>query len=183
MINKLIKLVGYCVYVIANVLDSLKRRYEKELFAKVGKCTTIGKGGIFTHSTISIGSYCHIGKMACLQSRHGKIVIGDHVMLGPYVSMHGGNHIYDTIGSFMTDVKKEPNVDGEIVIEDNVWIGANAIILKGVRIRRGCVIGAGTIVTKSTAPYSVYTGVPAKLIKFYWGIDDIMKHESIIYEH
>jgi acetyltransferase-like isoleucine patch superfamily enzyme len=51
-----------------------------------------------------------------------------------------------------------------IVIDDDVWIGAHASVLDGVRIARGCVIGAGAVVTKSTEPYGVYAGVPAKPI-------------------
>jgi acetyltransferase-like isoleucine patch superfamily enzyme len=53
-----------------------------------------------------------------------------------------------------------------VVIEDDVWIGAGAKILDGVTLRKGSVIGAGAVVTKSTESYGVYAGVPAKLIKF-----------------
>jgi acetyltransferase-like isoleucine patch superfamily enzyme len=51
-----------------------------------------------------------------------------------------------------------------IVIEDDVWIGAGARILDGVTIARGSVIGAGSVVTKSTQPYSIVVGVPAKIV-------------------
>lgn len=57
----------------------------------------------------------------------------------------------------------------------------NVIILKGVTIGRGCTICAGSVVTKSTPPYAIIGGIPAKVIKFYWTIDDILNHEEIIY--
>ena len=52
----------------------------------------------------------------------------------------------------------------------------------GVTVRRGTTVAAGAVVTKSTAPYSIVGGVPAKHIKFYWTIDQIMEHEAKLYE-
>ena len=59
-----------------------------------------------------------------------------------------------------SDVKSE-----NIIIEDDVWIGTNSIILKGVKLGRGSVIAAGSVVTKSTKPFHIYGGNPAKIIK------------------
>ena len=63
-----------------------------------------------------------------------------------------------------------PNLSGHItrniIIEDNVWIGANCVILKGVKIGEGAIIGAGSIVTKDIKPYSINVGNPCKMIKF-----------------
>ena len=68
-----------------------------------------------------------------------------------------------------------------VVIEDDVWVGANVTILKGVTIGRGSVIAAGGIVNKSTPPYSINGGVPAKTIRFRFTFDDILEHERILY--
>jgi len=66
----------------------------------------------------------------------------------------------------MRDVTdKLPDNDLPVIIEDDVWIGANAVILKGVTLRRGSIVAAGAIVTKSFPPYSVIDGVPARLLK------------------
>ena len=102
-----ISLIGLVIYKTRYICNAICRRYERTLFRKVGSGTSIGEGGIFTYSTISIGKKCHIGKYACLQSAHGEIIIQDNVMLGPFVSIHGGNHVYDNIGVFMNSVKKE----------------------------------------------------------------------------
>ena len=67
-----------------------------------------------------------------------------------------------------------------ITIEDDVWIGAHSIILKGVTIGRGSVVAAGAVVTKSFPPYSIIGGVPAKLLKMRFTEEEIKKHEEAL---
>ena len=55
--------------------------------------------------------------------------------------------------------------DQPVVIEDDVWVGANVTILKGVTIGHGSVVAAGAVVTKSCPPYSIIGGVPAKVLR------------------
>ena len=98
---------------------------------------TIGKNSGFN-------SYCVI---TCQDS----ITIGDNVMFGPFVTIHDHDHVYKT----KELMKKSGYVTAPIVIEDNVWIGGNVVILKGVRIGTGSVIAAGTIVNKDVPPNTV----------------------------
>ena len=69
----------------------------------------------------------------------------------------------------------------DVVVEEDCWIGTRVTLLMGVTLRRGTTVAAGAVVSKSTAPYSVVGGVPAKHIKFYWSIDQIMEHEALLY--
>lgn len=62
-------------------------------------------------------------------------------------------------------LKKSIFIDGYIIIEDDVWIGANTIIFPNVTIKKGSIIGAGSIVLNNTEEFSIYAGVPAKKIK------------------
>ena len=83
--------------------------------------------------------------------------------------MLGGGHRYDTPLTFPFAVIFE-NVEesiskGRIVVEDDVWIGANAIIMSGVTLSKGTIVATGSVVTKNTEPYSIVGGVPAKLIR------------------
>ena len=73
--------------------------------------------------------------------------------------------------------------DGQVVIEDDCWIGSNATILKGVRIGRGSVIGAGAIVSKDIPPYSIYTGVPEVKIRRRFTDAQIEQHEKLLKEN
>lgn len=119
----------------------------------------------------------YIGANCVFQSAHGEINIGNHVMFGPGVHIHGGNHKTSEIGVYMDEVKKEKGSDGKVVIEDDVWVGSNAIILHSVKIGRGAVIGAGSVVTKDVEPYAVIVGYSAKKIKNRFSDEEIVIHE------
>ncbi|MEN6373331.1 MAG: acyltransferase [Smithella sp.] len=93
----------------------------------------------------------------------GKIVIGDHCPIGPGVVMRTANHKY--MRSDMNIQNQGHNI-ADIVIDNDVWIGANAVILGGVHIGRGAVVGASAVVTKDVPPMAVVVGVPARVIKY-----------------
>ena len=71
----------------------------------------------------------------------------------------------------------------KLVIEDDCWIGCGAIILTGVKIGRGAIIGAGSVVTKDVKPYSIVLGNPAKKIGMRFSKKEIREHERILYGH
>lgn len=122
----------------------------------------------FGIENVYLGNDVSIGENSILMTTRAKIHIGDHVMTGPGVTMITGGHRMDIEGRPMTsisDAEKLPENDQDIVLEGDNWIGAKAIILKGVTIGQGAVIAAGAIVTKNVPPYSVYGGVPAKMIR------------------
>ena len=94
-----------------------------------------------------------------------------------------GNHRIDNIGYFMfdSDNDKRPEDDRDVIIEGDSWFGINVTILSGVTIGRGSVIAAGAVVTKSCPPYSILGGVPAKVLKYRFTIDEVLAHERILY--
>ena len=73
---------------------------------------------------------------------------------------------------------KLPENAAAVVIEDDIWTGANVTILKGVTIVRGSVVAAGAVVTKSCPPYSIIGGVPAKVLKMRFTQPEIIEHEK-----
>jgi acetyltransferase-like isoleucine patch superfamily enzyme len=90
-----------------------------------------------------------------------KISIGDNVLIGPYALFNTGSHIY---ASRSTLIDNQGHDYGEIIIEDDVWIGGHVCILPGVTVSKGAVVAAGAVVNKSVLPYTVVGGVPAKEI-------------------
>jgi serine acetyltransferase len=72
-----------------------------------------------------------------------------------------------------------PSCKGDIIIENDVWIGATATIMSGVKISNGAVIGAGSVVTKDVPPYAIVAGNPAKVVKYRFTEEQIEKLLSI----
>ena len=94
-----------------------------------------------------------------------KIRIGKNVLTGTNVLISDNEHGESSRQNMNIQPRLRQLVSkGEVIIEDNVWIGNNACILGGVRIGMGSIIGANTVVTKDIPPYSIAAGVPAKII-------------------
>ena len=83
-------------------------------------------------------------------------------MIAPHVTLAAGNHNFSNLNVPM--LKQGCNSKGGINIEDDVWIGANSVVVDGVTIGTGAVIAAGAVVTKNVPPYAIMAGVPAKKI-------------------
>jgi maltose O-acetyltransferase len=150
-------------------------------FRRSGRNVRLGGRGDFSYSSIEIGDDVYIGPRAVFNSAISTISIGNKVLFGPDVTIMGGDHRFDIVGKYTYDItEKVPDNDRDVVIEDDVWVGARVVILKGVTIGRGSVIGAGSVVTKSIPPYSVAVGIPAKVVRSRFTPDQIVEHEALL---
>jgi len=113
------------------------------------------------HAFIRIGRDSLIGEMNVLRGQGG-ITVGDRVYTAPLVQMLAVNHVYDDPSRPMVD--QGITAEG-ITVEDDVWIGAGAIITDGVCIGRGAVVAAGAVVTADVPPHTVVGGIPARVLK------------------
>lgn len=128
----------------------------------LGKGSSLAKGVMLRAfgGSIEIGSDCTVNPY-CILDGGGGLVIGNGVRIASHTVIVASNHNFSDPNKFI----HEQGLSGEgIVIEDDVWIGAGAQVLDGVTISKGTVIGAGSVVTKSTEPNSVVVGVPARKI-------------------
>lgn len=94
----------------------------------------------------------------------GPVQIGNKVMLAQNIVVSGLNHGYEDVTLSPSEQKE---VCKEVIISDDVWIGANSVITAGVILGKHCIIGAGSVVTKNIPEFSVAVGNPAKVIKRY----------------
>lgn len=117
---------------------------------------------IIQSNNLSVGKNCGINTGTYINAKGG-ISFGDNVLIGANVTISSGKH---PIESKMPPIFERPTQPMPIAVEDDVWIGANAVIMPGITLKKGTVVGAGAIVTKDTEEYSVVAGVPAKLIKY-----------------
>lgn len=113
------------------------------------------------HAFIHIGHDSLIGEYNILRGQGG-IRIGDRVYTAPNVQILAVNHVYDDPERPM--IEQGITAEG-IVVEDDVWIGAGAILTDGIRVGKGAVIAAGAVVTADVPPHTVVGGVPARVLK------------------
>lgn len=109
---------------------------------------------------ISIGARSYVGPNSVLFGAAG-IELGDGVLISPGVVITSHQHSYRQAEAYIRDQALR---FGRVVVERDVWIGANATILPGVRIGAGSVVGAGAVVTRDVAPDTVVAGVPARVL-------------------
>lgn len=173
-------LVGGCIYFFRRVFNRLISEYQLSKIANKGNGCYINGPGYFTPENITLGNNVHIGYTCTLLASDAKIIIKDNVILGRFSFLISGNHRFDVVGTPIKDVhEKRPQDDADIVIDEECWIGANVIILKGVHVGRGCVIGAGSIVTKDIPPYTIFTN---KGSKPRFTPQQITEHEDKLYK-
>lgn len=128
----------------------------------------------------SLGDYSVVESYSCINNAVGDVVIGDHTRVGLHNTVIGpvtiGNHVNLAQGITVTALnhnfaEKDLRIDEQgvstnpVTIGDDIWIGANAVILPGVTIGNHSVVAAGAVVTKDVPPHTLVAGVPAKIIK------------------
>jgi acetyltransferase-like isoleucine patch superfamily enzyme len=128
----------------------------------------------------ALGSNSVIESYSCINNAVGDVVIGNSTRIGLHNTIIGpvtiGSHVNLAQGITVTalnhnfeDTNKQIDEQGistnPVVIEDDIWIGANAVILPGVTIGHHSVVAAGAVVTKDVPPHSLVAGVPAKIMK------------------
>jgi acetyltransferase-like isoleucine patch superfamily enzyme len=168
------------------VFRKIRRRLSMHLlrpaFGSHGRNFIFDPQGFYSYEHIHVGDDVFLGQRPTLMAALSRIKIGNKVMFGPEVMIIGGRHNTSFVGRNMIDVhEKRPDDDLGVIIEDDVWIGARAIVLRGVTIGRGAIVGAGSIVTKNIPPYAVAVGSPAKTVKFRWDVETILEHEAKLY--
>ncbi len=126
------------------------------------RCTVAPRAMIQGQVTIGDDSSVQADTLIVGYGKDGAITIGNFVRIVPQVMMIAGNHVF-------ADPDKPIHGQGvhraPIVIEDDVWLAGKVMVTAGVRIGKGCVVGAGSVVTRDLPPYSIAAGVPARVIK------------------
>lgn len=153
----------------------------------IGNNSTFGRGTVFYAPTeMKIGNNVYIGKYCTLET---DIIIKDDVLLGNNIGLIGKyDHDYTQIGTSIKDSPQIRDADysfkGEglkIEIENDVWIGYGSIVVSGVKIGRGAIVAAGSVVLKDVEPYSIVAGNPAKVVKMRFIPEQIKEHEKKYY--
>ena len=147
-------------------------------FKKRGKNLHFSIGGSFVNPReIEMGNNIFISNNFHISAY--KLKFGSNIMIGPNLVLECTNHKTNKVGKTMF-AESRNKIRGGVTIEDDVWLGANVTILPNVIIPEGCVVGAGSIVTKKLPPYSICVGIPCKPIKKRFSDIEMKQHLEII---
>ena len=136
------------------------------------------------YKNVFFGEGVCIGANASISALNAKFICKGHDAIAENLTVHTGNHAR-IVGTYVSDIRESTKPEGfdqDVIVAEDVWIGCNVTLLAGVTIGRGTTVAAGAVVSKSMPPYCICGGVPARFIKFYWTVDQILEHEAKLYE-
>lgn len=166
----------------------LNLQYCKKRWRKTNSCNLTTAGNLFDPNYVEVGKGTY-GELFVHNFDHtpSKLIIGDYCSIGPNVHfLLDGEHDYHTFSTYPFRKKITGQgfglTKGDIVVEDDVWIGYGTTVLSGVRIGKGAVVAAGSMVVKDVPPYAIVGGLPAKIITYRFDEDKIaiLKNSSIL---
>lgn len=130
---------------------------------RLGTGVRLGRGSFITANDGELVLAEHVAVSPCahLGADGGRIEIGAYAAIGPGTVIRAANHRFCRQDM---PIMRQGHQPGTIIIESDVWIGANCVITPDVRIGRGAVVGAGAVVTRNVAPFDIVGGVPARVI-------------------
>ena len=173
-------------WLIMNPVQTRPRWYMRmlaPLYQHRGKCSKIHRSVRMDtppYRKFSLGDYSVVESYSCINNAVGDVIIGDHTRVGLHNTVIGpvkiGSHVNLAQGITVTALnhnftEKKLRIDEQgvsttpVTIGDDIWIGANAVILPGVTIGNHSVVAAGAVVTKDVPPHTLVAGVPAKIIR------------------
>lgn len=145
----------------------------------------MGKRVYIMHSClISSPSGIEIGDNVCINhhvtlSGRASLKIGNFVMMGQNCNILTGSHDFS---NYSKPMMFQGQVCGPIEIEEDVWLGANVVVLPDVKIGRGSIIGANSVVTENVPEFAIMGGAPAKLIRYRFNGEDLVKAKATVFK-
>lgn len=167
------------------IREYLKHKILTWKWRKRNKHNETAPNNIFDINKVIVGKYTY-GRLEVLMfNNENSLKIGSYCSVAPKtVFLLSADHYTNHISSFPYKVKVTKNLDkegiskGDIVVDDDVWIGYGSTIMSGVHVGQGAIIAAGSVVTKDVPPYAIVGGVPAKVIKYRFSeeiINELLK--------
>lgn len=172
---------------LVEILEPIRLYFFKINWRKFNKHNFTNAYNRFPINRVKIG-YATYGKINIqhYQNPNSKVIIKNFCSIADGVKfILGGEHKYSSFSTYpfkrkFLNESYEAETKGNIIINDDVWIGVDVIVLSGIEIGQGCIIGAGSIVSKNIPPYAVFAG--GKIIKYRFSSDIIDKLLLIDYE-
>ena len=166
-------------------LKSLYYNVSKEDFAACGRNVILEYPVKVNHpELVYLGDDVAIRGGMTIIAHTGKVIFKDHTRISQRLTVVTGNHTTrPPLDRWQVDCNQESlgDVERDVIVEEDVWIGINVTLLPGVTIGRGSIVGACSNVTKSIPPYTICCGNPCRVVKLKFTIEEILKREESLY--
>ena len=156
-------LLSFLLFIHNSLITCFPSHTLRRFFLRTFMNVQLGEGSsthmglrLYTYGHLSIGNTCVIDRDCVLDSR-GSIVIGDNVNISPEVMILTAYHDPDD--------ENFAGAEKPVVIEDYAWLATRSLILPGVKVGRGAIVAAGSVVTKDVPPNAIVGGNPARFIR------------------
>jgi acetyltransferase-like isoleucine patch superfamily enzyme len=159
--TSVIRKTAFCIGYIVNLIEKSRQVYLADRKCVKGNGRLGPNVMISNAQNIYIGNNSYVNSGMLYASKNASITIGDNCLLSYNVHLRTDTHIFK---SKSTTILSQGHSEKNISIEDDCWIGYGVQIMPGVTVKKGCVIGAGAVLTKDTEEYGVYVGIPAHRI-------------------
>lgn len=151
-------------------------------YGKKGKYSIVKSNSVLQKNNIIIDDWAIIQDQTNFISSKGKLRVGKYsVISSGCIIVPSAHRLTVGVPFYLTTMTHFNDEEGDIVIEEDCWIGAGCILLPKCNIGRGAVVGAGSVVTKNVPPYAVVVGAPAHIIASKFSLEQIIRHEAVLY--
>lgn len=174
--------------IISRIWNRVSNKIYGLTFPNIHKNAKIHRGAfVYNHKNLIMEDKTNISGGTVIMNTRAKFIMKKNAGAAFGMAVITGNHMV-VPGMFLKDVsnkiKDELDIrheyDKDIVVEEDVWIGAKAVLLSGVTLGRGCIIGAGSVVRNNIPPYSIAIGNPARVVAFKFPPSVIAEHEEML---
>lgn len=175
--------MGFGINRLKNILGLTGVRYKMEDFGRIGLHTIVKQNSQLVPANMYLDDYVIIQDGNNFISHTGKLIVKKYSVISSGCIIVPGTHKLKVgVPFYLAAQKHIGDIDYDIVIDEDCWIGAGCILLPDVHIGRGTVVGAGAVVTKDTLPYSVVAGTPARIIGVKFDLQSCIEHEKCLYK-
>lgn len=130
-------------------------------------------------TNIDFGAVIMNTRAKFIMKKYSGAAFGLTVITGGHISIPGKHHKQIT-NEIKDEIDFNHEEDQDIIVDEDVWIGARSVLLRGVHLGRGCIVGAGSVVRRSVPPYAMVAGNPAKIIGFRFTPKEMEIHEAAL---
>lgn len=165
-------------FALRYIVRKNKKKYHIGKNSHIHTPSLVGAG---SPDNIFIGDNVNIDWDNLLYCYNAKFIVGNNVSIAAGFRVVTGNHV-TVPGEKLKDRGNANIVGKDVVVEDEVWLGANVTLLAGTKIGRGAIVGAGSVVAgKCIPPYAMVMGNPCKIVGFRFTPEEVIEHEKILY--